>query len=366
MLSSPQSIALFRLSALGDVLMYLPTVRALQRAFPNCRLTWIISQPAYDLVKNIQGVEFVLIDKPKSFRDYWALYQKFRHYKFDVLLATQASFRAHMIYPMIRAKRKIGYDAIRAKEGHALFVTERIPFREVHTLEGFMQFAEYLGATGQPLEWNLPIEPTAIAWVNAQLQMISMTKGPLVVINPAASKAERSWSVQRYVDVIKYLQTHYCANVILCGGPSVFDRQLSEAIQSHVSVYDWVGKTRVPQLLALISKANLVICPDTGPSHMAAALGIPVIALHAVTKPQISGPYGQLDNVVNAYPLAREKRLDKRLEKRPDQWFLKVHHPEVMNFIQVRDVCRKIDSLLAKNYGVDKAGGVNEFINATD
>lgn len=344
--SSPKSIALFRLSALGDVLMYLPMVRALQRAFPTCRLTWIISQPAYDLVKDIQGVEFILIEKPKSLKDYWQLYQQFKKYHFDVLIASQASFRAHMLYPMIRADRKIGYDPIRAKEGHAWFVTERIPFREVHTLEGFLQFAEYLGANVQQVEWRLPIDADANAWVDAQLQEMAMSSGPLVVINPAASKPERSWSVERYVAVIQHLQKHFSANVILCGGPSAFDLQLSKAIQAQVQVFDWVGKTKIPQLLALIAKANLVICPDTGPSHMAAALGVPVIALHAVTKPQISGPYGQLHHVVDAYPQARAKLLDKRLEKRADQWFLKVHHPEVMNFIKVDDVCEKINALL--------------------
>jgi heptosyltransferase I len=343
--ASPKSIALFRLSALGDVLMYLPTVRAFQRAFPQCQLSWIISQPAYDLVKHIQGIEFILIDKPRSWKDYWKLYKQFKKQHFDVLIASQASFRAHLLYPLIRAKRKIGYDKIRGQEGHSWFVNEQIPFREVHTLEGFMQFAEHLGVRDTSVEWNISLDPVALAWVEAQLQNGPSPKSPLVVLNPAASKPERSWTAERYIQVIQYLQQQYQARVILCGGPSAFDRQLADAIQEKVTIEDWVGKTRIPQLLSLISKAQLVICPDTGPSHMAAALGIPVIALHGVTKPEISGPFGQLEHTVNVYPEARAQWMNKKREQNANQWFLKVHHPEVMNLIQVDAVCQKIDNI---------------------
>lgn len=344
--TSPKSIALFRLSALGDVLMYVPTVRALQHAFPQCKITWIISQPAYDLVKNIKGVEFILIDKPQSFRDYWKYYQQFKKRHFDILIASQANYRVNFFYPLIRATRKIGYDSIRGQSGHRWFVSEQIPFREIHTLEGFMQFAEYVGVNNAKVEWNLPLEQSAINWVDEKLKLHPLNSSPLVVINPAASKPERSWKPERYIEVIQYLQQRYQARIILCGGPSSFDRQLADLIQQHVLVDDWVGKTRVPQLLALISKAQLVICPDTGPSHMAAALGVPVIALHGVTKPEISGPYGQLDKTVNVYPEARAKFLNKKLERKNSQWFLKVHHPEVMNLIQVDIVCQKIDKIL--------------------
>ena len=342
--ASPKSIALFRLSALGDVLMYLPTVRAFQRAFPNCQFTWIISQPAYDLVKDIEDIQFILIDKPRSWKDYWKLYKRFRQHNFDVLIASQASFRAHLLYTLIRAKRKIGYDKIRGKEGHSWFVNEQIPFREVHTLEGFMQFAEHLGVLDTSVSWSLPLDPVALAWVESQLHHGSSTS-PLVVLNPAASKPERSWTTERYIQVIQYLQQRYQARVILCGGPSAFDRSLADAIQEKVTIEDWVGKTRIPQLLALISKAQLVICPDTGPSHMAAALDVPVIALHGVTKPEISGPYGQLEHTVNVYPEARARWMNKKREHNANQWFLKVHHPEVMNMIQVETVCQKIDNI---------------------
>jgi heptosyltransferase I len=338
---SPKSIAVFRLSALGDVLMFLPTVRALQRRYPEAKITWIISSPAYDLVKHIQDIEFIVIKKPESLKDYWFLRQTFKKYDFDILLAAQASFRAHTIIPLIRAKRKIGYDLIRGKEGHRFVVQERLAFKTVHTLEGFMQFAEHIGASDLSVHWDLPLDPEAKEWVETHQKQWNI-QGPLVIVNPAASKPERSWNAKRYSEVIQFLQKTYQAEVILCGGPSAHDKDLANEIQKEVKVIDMVGVTRLPQLLALIHSADLVICPDTGPSHMAAAVGTPVIALHGVTKPEISGPYGQLHHVVNAYPKAQMLYAKSSKKSKPKDWFNKVHHPEVMNLIETNDIIEKI------------------------
>jgi heptosyltransferase I len=346
MSESIKSIALFRLSAIGDVLMFLPMVRALQGSFPQAKITWIISNPAYQLVQGIEGVEFIVIDKPKTLKDYWKLYRLFQKYHFDVLLACQASMRAHLIYPMIKAKRKIGYDNIRSQEGHRFVVSEQIPFKKVHTQDGFLQFAEYLGADISQVSWDLPIDKQALAWADEKLKEVFGDSKPLVLINPAASKLERCWPAEYYPELIHYLQKTYQANVLLCGGPGALDRKLADEILAKVSIADWVGKTNLKQLMALISKAQLLICPDTGPSHMAAAVGTPVIALHGVTKPEISGPYGQLHRVVNKYPKAKSKFHPASIGHEGGDWFEKVHHPEVMQLIQCSDVIEKVDEIL--------------------
>lgn len=320
--------------------MYVPMVRALQSSFPQAKLYWIISDPAYDLVKNIPDVEFIRIHKPKNLTDYWNLYRQFRPYHFDVLLATQASFRTNLIYPLISAKRKIGYDKIRSRDGHQWFIDESIPLRQIHTLESFMQFAEHLGADVSQVIWDLPLEQSAQQWAQQILKEAKSAPGPWIAINPAASKSERTWSTQYYIDLIARLKTTYAANIVLTGGPGTADRFIADAITSAAQVLDMVGHTKLAQLMALINEVDLVICPDTGPSHMAAALNTPVIALHAVTRPEISGPYGQLDFVVNKY----EEAL-ARYGKQED-WFMKVHHPEVMHLITVDDVMEKVSLLL--------------------
>lgn len=337
------TICVLRLSALGDVLMFVPTIRRLQEQFPNATITWIISRPAYDLVEGMDGVEFIVIEKPKRLLDYWHFKRQMRHRYFDVLLAAQASLRANLLYPCIRAKRKIGYDKARANDGHRWFVHETIPPGQEHTLEGFLKFSQSLGCQSATLRWGLPVSQADYAWARAH---IPAGCGPLVVVNPAASKAERSWLVTRYIEVILYLKNKWQARVILTGGPGTIDRQMADAIVQAVDVTDLVGSTRPKQLLALIDLADVVLCPDTGPAHMATAMSTPVVALHAVTNPQISGPYLYRQYVVDYYQISAQRLLKKTTKNIP--WGTQVHDAEAMSLIPVDAVRNRLDEILQK------------------
>lgn len=334
-----KSICIVRLSALGDVLMLVPLVRTLQAALPDAKLTWVISRPAYSMVEGMDGVDFVVIDKPNSLMDYWRFKQQMRKHHFDVLLATQASFRANLLYACIRAARKIGYDPIRAKDGHGWFIHEAIKSGHDHTVDGFLRFADALGITEKHIRWDLPIHDADYAWARAQLPV---TEGPVFLLNPAASKAERSWPVDRYVDVIKHVQTRWRACVILVGGPGAYDRALGDAILECVSVFDLIGQTKPKQLLALISVADVLLCPDTGPSHMGAAVATPVIALHAVTSADVSGPYTYRHLSVDCYPEAVITVLKKTPATNP--WGTHAHGPETMKLINVHAVKKRLDA----------------------
>lgn len=335
-----KSICLVRLSALGDVLMCVPLVRTIQRYLPEARLTWIISEPAYSLVEGMDGVEFIVIEKPQTIGDYWRFKKKLKGRTFDVLLAAQASFRANLLYPCISAGRKVGYDKIRAKDGHGLFIDETITPGHDHTLMGFLKFATAIGIEYLDIRWDLPIPEEAFVWARAHVPY-----PPYVIVNPAASKPERSWLVERYIEVIRFIQDTYQIPVVLTGGPGGYDKTLGDAIESQVSVINLIGKTKPKQLLAVMQNASLVLCPDTGPSHMAAALGTPVIALHAVTNVHISGPYPYRDYAVNMYPEAVASILGKTLEA--CQWGTHVHGEDAMKLITVDAVISQIKKIIA-------------------
>lgn len=334
------SICIVRLSALGDVLMLVPLIRTLQANFPQTKLTWIISKPAYFLVEGMDGVEFIVIDKPKNVKDYWHFKKQMQGRMFDVLLAPQASFRTNLLYPLINAKRKIGYDKLRAKDGHGWFVRERITPGNDHTLESFLKFADALGVKQKDIRWDLPIQPADFQWAEERLPK----SGPILVVNPAASKPERSWLVSRYVEVIRQAQLRWHAQVVLTGGPGGYDQSLAEQISNEVSVINLVGKTKPKQLLAVISKADAVLCPDTGPSHMAAAVNTPAVALHAVTSSSVSGPYTFQHLAVDCYPQAVEKVLGLTLEQ--NVWGEHVHGDEPMTLVTVDDVMEKLSAAL--------------------
>ena len=337
------ALCVVRLSALGDVLMCVPLIRTLQAHYPKASLTWVISRPAYSLVEGMDGVEFLIIDKPNRLSDYWHFKKKIEGRKFDVLLATQASFRANLLYPLIRAKRKIGYDSLRAKDGHGWFVHETIGEGRDHTLEGFLRFADALGIEKKEVRWDLPISPGDYDWAHAHLPPCS---GPLILVNPAASKAERSWLLDRYIKVIQYVQSRWNAEVVLIGGPGEHDHALGEGIAKVVTVTNLIGKTKPKQLLAVISQADVLLCPDTGPSHMGVAVGTPVVALHAVTSAEVSGPYTYRHLAVDCYPMAVGQILKKTEDT--NIWGTHAHGAETMALISVEAVTSQLDRVLSE------------------
>lgn len=342
MINIPESICIVRLSALGDVLMLVPLVRTLQTNFPNAKLTWVISRPAYDLVENLEGVEFIVIDKPKRLMDYWRFKQRMHGRKFDVLLATQASLRANLLYACIKAQRKIGYDTLRAKDGHAWFIKEAIKPGRDHTLDGFLKFADALAVKTKEIRWDLPITSTDYDWAREHLPK---DIAPLLLVNPAASKPERSWPVERYIEVIEYAQKHWHVQVVLTGGPGAFDKALGDAIAAKVSVINLIGKTKPKQLLAVISLADVLLCPDTGPSHMATAVNTPVIALHAVTSADVSGPYLYRHLSVDCYPEAIRTVLNKTPET--NIWGMHAHGADTMKLVTIEAVIAKLSLVLS-------------------
>lgn len=331
-----KSICIVRLSALGDVLMIVPLIRTLQANLPEAKLTWIISRPAYDLVEGMDGVEFILIDKPNNLKDYWRFKKKMNTRHFDVLLAPQASFRTNLLYPLIKARRKIGYDAHRANDGHGLFVKERITPGHEHTLDGFLKFAEPLGINNKVIRWDLPISANDYEWAQNHLP----SSGPILVVNAAASKPERSWPIDRYIEVLRKAQEQWKVQVVLTGGPGEYDKELAERITQVIPALNLVGKTKPKQLLAVISKAQAVLCPDTGPSHMSTAVNTPVIALHAVTNPLVSGPYIFQHLVVNRYPDAVAQVL--KISPEQNIWGQHIHGEEAMKLITVDEVMDKL------------------------
>lgn len=336
-----KSICIVRLSALGDVLMLVPLIRTLQAYMPQAKLTWIISRPAFDLVDGMDNVEFIVIDKPNNLLDYWRFKKQMSTRTFDVLLAPQASLRTNLLYPLIRAKRKIGYDAHRSNDGHGWFVKERIRPGLDHTLDGFLKFAQALGIKEQVIRWDLPINSSDEEWALAHLPK----QGPILVVNAAASKPERSWPIERYIELLKRAQEQWSVHIVLAGGPGEYDKLLAEQIERELTVTNLVGKTKPKQLLAVIRRAQAVVCPDTGPSHMATAVNTPVVALHAVTNPFVSGPYTFQELVVNRYPQAVQQVFGHSYEQHV--WGTHVHGDEAMKLIGVDEVMEQLAKIFA-------------------
>lgn len=345
-MSAPEHIAFFRLSALGDVVLAIPTIRAIQQAWPDCKITWITSSAVAPMLKGLSGVDFIVIDKPRGPADYLALRKRFKPYSFDVLIAAQASLRANLIFPFIRAKRKIGFDSRRGRELHRCFVSEQVPYRDEHLAEGFMGFARALGVPTPERDdyrWDLPVGDDDRQWA-AQQRLTER----MIAINPAASKAERTWPTERYIELVQQLTDRYRCQIVLTGGPAKNELEIAAAIEAAVGdkVTNLVGKTSYGQMTALMGEVDCLIAPDTGPVHIAVAMGTAVIGLYAVARPELSGPYQVREELcVNRYPEAVSLCLNKSVDEA--SWHERVHDARAMALIMVDDVMDRVSYLFS-------------------
>ncbi|MDT8879062.1 glycosyltransferase family 9 protein [Halomonas saccharevitans] len=342
----PQHICVLRLSALGDVCNLVPTVRTLQRQWPKARITWIVGKGEHSLLAGLSGVEFVVYDKATGLAGMRALWRQLSDTRFDVLLHMQQALRASVLSLGLKADLRIGYDKARAKDAQHWFTQRQLaPHSRAHVLESYLDFARLLGVEDLSLAWDLPVPEAAVEEARG-----ITGESPYLLISPCANprlRNFRNWSAEGYAAVIEHAWRQRGLKTVLTGGGSTQERELGERIQALCPdevVTDVIGETSLKGLLALIQGAQAVIAPDSGPVHMANALGAPVVGLYATTNPDRAGPYCWRAFVVNRYPDAVRSYLHKDPETLP--WGQRVRHPDAMSLIRAEDVIDRLEALL--------------------
>ncbi len=342
--AAPRSICLLRLSALGDATHVVPLIRTLRRAWPRVPITWIIGKGEAKLLEGLEDVEFIVFDKNSGWAGVRALRQKLAGRRFDVLLQMQLALRANLLSSLVKADIRIGYDRARSKEGHGLFIDTRIPAGGHHVLDAFGKFCEPLGLVQDRVEWNLPVPGSAREWAAEQLP----GEQPTLLVSPCSSHALRNWRPERYAAVADHAVSKGW-RVVLCGGRSQLERDTGNAILTAMQTHaiDLIGKDTLKQLLALLERATLVLTPDSGPEHMANAMGTKVIGLHACTDGERSGPYSDRRWSVNHYDAAARRFLGKPASALP--WGKRVEFPGVMEMVTVTEVIERFDAFSSQD-----------------
>ena len=333
--AAPRSLCLLRLSALGDVTHVLPLLHTLRSAWPEVAVTWVIGKGERRLLDGLPGVRFVEYDKKSGIKGMRALRRDLGE-RFDVLLQLQVSARANLLSAFIPAKRRIGYDRSRSKDGHGLFINERIADRPgIHVLDAIGSFAEALGLQRDAVAWNLPVPDEAHAWARAQWDDDGRRT---LMVSPCSSHALRNWRAERYAA----LADHAAAQgwrIVLCGGRSALERDTGDAIlaamRARDGVLDLIGKDTLKQLPALLARADLLVTPDSGPMHIANAMGTKVLGLHAASNPNRSGPYSDRRYCVDRYDDAARKFRGKPASEL--KWGSKIEAEGVMDLVTVDD-----------------------------
>ncbi len=329
----PRSLCLLRLSALGDVTHVVPLVRTLQRHWPHLHLHWVIDKGGFKLLEGLEGVSFHTYDKKTGLAGMRALRRALPD-RFDALLQMQVALRANLLSAFIPARRRVGYDRSRSKDLHGLVINERIPDRPgIHVLDAMGSFCEPLGLKQTEVVWDLPVPADAHAWAAAQWPADGKRT---LVISPCSSHVRRNWFADRYAAVADHAAAQGW-RVVLCGGRSQLERQTTDAIVAamRAPALDLVGKDTLKQLPALLARADLVMTPDSGPMHIANAMGVAVLGLHAASNPRRSGPYTTVRYCVDRYDDAARRYKGKPAAEL--KWGTKIEHDGVMELVTVDD-----------------------------
>lgn len=291
-------ILLVKLSSLGDVIQALPTLEALRALYPKGHLTWLVEagnapllekHPALDRVWpvprwHLGGNRFL-----GKIREFWQIGQRLRKEPFDLVIDLQGLLKSALWVAVARSPRKLGFD--RTRELSYLPLTEKLPpyDPEEHAVWRYLRVPLYLGAPPGPPRFRLGLPES----MDIGQLLPAAPDRPLAVLHPGARWPSKLWPPQNWARLAEWLAGERRFQVALTGSGA--DRKLAAEIisQAQVPLWNLAGRTSLAELAALIKKARLAVTTDTGPMHLAAALGTPVVALFGPTAPWRTGPFGE-------------------------------------------------------------------------
>lgn len=347
----PASVCIIRLSAIGDVCHTLPVVRTLQAAWPKTSFSWVIGRTEASLLAGITDIELIVLEKSRGLASLSDLRSVLAGRRFDLLLHMHASMRANLASLAVRAGIRLGFDRARASDLQWLFTNRQIGDKtRQHVVDGLFGFAEALGVTGRRLEWNIPL-----SGADREFAARYVPAGrPTLIVSPCSSEKRgryrnfRNWRAKRYAAVIDHAAAQHGMATLLTGGRSTLELEYGMQIcdLAERAPENLIGATTLKQLLALLERATVLICPDSGPAHMATAVGTPVIGLYATTNPDRAAPYLSREWVVSKYPEAIAEYFGKPVEEL--SWGVRVRRPFAMKLIEVGDVTERLDALMEK------------------
>jgi heptosyltransferase I len=344
----PRAVCILRLSSIGDTCHTLPVVRTLQRAWPQARFTWVIGRTEAGLMSGIDGVELVALDKAAGAGGLFGARRRLAGRRFDLLLMMHASLRANLASLMVRADVRLGFDRERARDFQWLFSNARVAARDhEHVMDGLFGFAGALGIGERQLRWDIPVSSDDRAFAERCIPSGQRA----LIISPCTSQRFRNyrdWRVENYAALAEHAAQAHRAIVIITGGRTELEKQYADGI-CRLAVngrpLNLVGKTSLKQLLALLARADALVCPDSGPAHMATAVETPVIGLYATSNRLRTGPYRSQQWVVDRYPDAVKKEFGTEVDGLP--WGARVRDADAMDLIKVEDVTARLDRLFA-------------------
>jgi heptosyltransferase I len=316
----PREICIVMLSAIGDAVHVLPVANAMKRAWPECRITWVIQPVPYLMVKDHPAIDdFVVFHRRRGLRSWIGFRDLMRDMagrRFDLLLGLQVYLKAGLITALTPARVKLGFDRVRARDAQWLFTNRRIPARgQRHVQDQYFEFLEYLGIDPEPITWDIRFSPGERS---EQTAFFASLDRPACAVVLGTSKRQKNWTAESYARVLEAVEAEHGLRPVLVGGPSLEERAIANEVLALTGarVVDELGDD-LRRLMWIIDGSALLVTPDTGPLHIGRALGTPTVSLIGYTNPKRSGPYraytdlivdGYAEYAGEAYPVTPEYR----------------------------------------------------------
>ena len=333
-----------RLGAMGDILHALPAVTALRIAHPEWIIDWVV-EPKWTALLTAQGAigrdsassapGQPVVDRihlapakdwsrrplsPQTIRELRTLRRNLRDGRYDAAIDFQGAVRSAML-GRLAGGRLIGEAQPREWAARWLF-SERVATKGTHVIEQDYELAAAIRADGlKPVQPWLPFDPRAEAWADSLLA--STPAQPSVLINPGAGWGAKRWPVERYAAVAKNLVARSC-RVLVNAGPG--EEPIAEVIVNETGGAATLLPPSLENLIALTRRVALVIAGDTGPLHLACALGKPVVGIYGPTDPGRNGPFGTRFKVLRNPASVR----DHARREAPEAGLLTIQPDEVL------------------------------------
>lgn len=311
------NILIVKLSAIGDVIHTLPALNALRRRYPEAHITWLIEEAAYPLIEGHRALNRILLSKrkqwikgfrgssrSKSLKEAYLFIKELRDTRYDLIIDFQQLLKSGLPAALARGVRKIGYGKGMEHQEHSyVFLNERIPAvsMEIHALTRNMLLLKSLGIDADEIVFDIPV-PERDRLMTDELLSRRGVKAyePLVAINPVAKWESKLWNTEKFSELADRLTEVFGVRVIFTGGGEDRDTVQEIIVRMKHRAVNLAGETNLKMLAALYQKTRCLISTDTGPMHLAAALGTRVVALFGPTAPWRTGPFGSGHQIIRA------------------------------------------------------------------
>jgi len=306
------NILIVKLSSLGDIVHTLPSLKALRDRFPDAHITWVAGEAASGILRNNPSLDEILITRGKmwkrnlfsqnSMSDLLGFIKRLRSRRYDIVLDFQGLLKSALIVSLAKGKRKVGYD--RAREFAHIFYSEKAPLEtmEMHAVDRYLNLTKYLGCDINNPDFFIPVTDDDNGEVEKLLKAkgISLAGKKFVGINPTGRWASKRWPAEKFRELAGRLAGLNNIVIAFIGGAEEKETVDAACPAGHRNVVNLAGATSLGQLSALLKKMDILITNDTGPMHIAAALGTKVVAVFGPTNPVRTGPYGKDHTVLQA------------------------------------------------------------------